>query len=172
MRGVYLGSVLALAALPAMAQSSIQELDEPGDLYGSIVSIDCKTCVDPEDTAKPDYIVPELKPGTQTVEIIDTEDGKELVRTDAWAGGSPVRRISMTQAVLVERAQQIMAEAEQRKRDELEAQKAAEMDDPGIDRDATTAAVTPESEAIAAGMDDAHAEDAVFDPSKLEMRLD
>ncbi len=172
MRGVFLGSVLALAALPAMAQSSIQELDEPGALYGSIVSIDCKTCVDPEDTTKPDYVVPELKPGTQSVQIVDTKDGKELVRIDAWAGGSPVRRVSMTQAVLVERAQQIMAQAEQRKQQELEAQRLAETENPGVDLDATTAAVTPESAPIAAGMDDAPAEDAVFDPSKLEMRLD
>ena len=176
MRGILLGSVLALIAFPALS-SSIEVIKHDGNKYGSIVAVRCSTCVDePETTEKSDYNVPELAPGTQRVEIRDTENGKELVRIEAWFGGSPVRRVSYSQASLVEKdiayreekAKQAEIAAKQKAKKEEEEMQASR--DAGIDLDAKTAAVTKGSEPVAAGMD-ALEKPAPFDPNKLELRL-
>lgn len=176
MRGILLGSVLALIAFPALS-SSIEVLKEDDGEYGSVVAIHCSTCTDETEVAEDsDYTVPELAPGTQHVEILDTDKGKELVRTEAWFGGSPVRRVSYSQAPLVEQAnayreekakQAEIAAAQKAMKEEEEMQASK---DAGIDLDAKTAAVTKGSEPVAAGMAQTE-KPAPFDPNKLELRL-
>ncbi|MFT4181750.1 MAG: plant virulence effector HPE1-like domain-containing protein [Rhizobium sp.] len=95
MRALFLTLTFALAAGSAPA-SSIQPIDSKTEVSaGSIIDracADCPTIKPPE--VKKDYVVPELKPGTQTIVIRDIDGQKKVVRTEAWMGGSPVVFIS------------------------------------------------------------------------------
>ncbi len=173
MRGVFLGSVMALAALPAMA-GSIEELTAGKSTSNSIITIDCPACIDEAKVEANDYIVPELAVGTQKVEIRDTEDGKELIRIEAWQGGSPVRNVSLTQAALFEQAAEFATKEQEMRQAELDA-KQSDQDlapgDPGVDLDATTAALKPGDPIAAATAEGPASEKADPDTDKLELRL-
>lgn len=85
----------ALLVLPVPAFASSIESAGIKAGAGSIIVKSCDHC--PASGAKPKrsaYIVPELKPGTQTVEIREINGEKKLVRTEAWLGGSPVVYVS------------------------------------------------------------------------------
>lgn len=91
MRALFLTLTFALAAGSALA-SSIQPIDSKTEVSaGSIIDRACTDCpsIKPPEVKK-DYIVPELKPGTQTIVIRDVDGQKKVVRTEAWMGGSPV----------------------------------------------------------------------------------
>lgn len=96
MRYIVLTAAFALIAGSALA-SSIEKIEaRPQADGGSVIVESCKNCPPlQEETVKKDYVVPELKPGTQqTVEIRDINGEKKLVRTEAWMGGSPVAYVS------------------------------------------------------------------------------
>lgn len=178
MRGFIAGSILVLAAMPAMA-NSIQNLTSGTDENHSLVFIKCTTCKEEKVEVKPDYIVPELSPGTEKVNIIDTDAGKEVVRIEAWQGGSPVRRISKTQAPILER--EIAYRAEMQKKAQMASLKKSMGEwaksrqaaiAPQIDLETKTAAVTPDGATVGAGAAADKAESAGFDAGKLELRLD
>jgi hypothetical protein len=84
-----------LASGSAMA-SSIQPIESYSkDSAGSVISESCDHCPAlSQPIAKKSYIVPELKPGTQVMEIRDIDGQRKIARTEAWMGGSPVTFIS------------------------------------------------------------------------------
>ena len=85
----------AFLALQAPAFASSIEAVSMHNGSGSIVVKSCGHCPASEAKAKRGaYVVPALKPGTQTVEIREINGEKKLVRTEAWLGGSPVVYVS------------------------------------------------------------------------------
>lgn len=126
MRHIFLTVAFALAAGSAAASSIERIPAKPAVDAGSIVVKACADCPplrkkDP----KRDYIVPALKPGTQTVEIRDINGEPKVVRTEAWMGGSPVVFVYKATPAAVAAVEGEGAPAE------------------GIDTLSTTAAVTP-----------------------------
>jgi hypothetical protein len=95
MRSIILTAAFVLAGGSAMASSILPVEGKQSDNAHSIISRTCAECppLKPEMAAK-SYIVPELKPGTQTMEIRDINGQKKIARTEAWMGGSPVTFIS------------------------------------------------------------------------------
>ena len=94
---------LCMLASPAAA-GSVQRID--GQATGASPSIQTITCPHctltvQSDERTPDYVVPDIPPGTQNIEI-RTIDGKQvLVRREAWQGGSPVTFISRLESNVV-----------------------------------------------------------------------
>ncbi|MCO6186903.1 plant virulence effector HPE1-like domain-containing protein [Rhizobium sp. L1K21] len=180
MRGIILGSVLTLAALPALAGNltahSIETFPADSGANGSVFYFKCATCDGPKPEVVPDYIVPQLKHGTERLEFVGTGDDKKVVRIEAWQGGSPIRRVSVTQAPIIER--EIAYRDKMRKKAEMAALKES-MDEwarsriaanaPKVDRDTKTAALTPDGKPVAASVDSAP--EADFNPTALELRL-
>ncbi|TWD55277.1 plant virulence effector HPE1-like domain-containing protein [Allorhizobium terrae] len=68
--------------------SSIQSVSIGTGPTPSVLDVSCATC--PPLPATKDSSGPKLKPGTQTIKIRTVDGQKELVRTEAWLGGSPV----------------------------------------------------------------------------------
>jgi hypothetical protein len=93
MRHIILTAAFALTCGSAMA-SSIQPMESQpaGKSSLSIVSKSCTDCPAPQGVAlvKKQYIVPELKTGTQTMVVRTINGEQKVVRTEAWLGGSPV----------------------------------------------------------------------------------
>jgi len=95
MRSLSLTAAFLLIGGSAMASSF---LPADGQARTSGNSIQSKTCADcppikPE-IAKKDYVVPELPVGTQTMVIRQINGEQQVVRTEAWLGGSPVVFVS------------------------------------------------------------------------------
>lgn len=84
----------ALLAAPAAA-SSIEPVASGGKGRGSVATISCAQCP-PLKAAERErsYLVPELKPGTQKVEIREVDGERKMFRSEAWFGGSPVVFVS------------------------------------------------------------------------------
>jgi hypothetical protein len=83
---VTVGSSLGFA-VQAQA-SSIQSVTIGTGPTPSVVDISCATC--PPLSATKDMSASKLEPGTQNIKIRTVNGQKELVRTEAWLGGSPV----------------------------------------------------------------------------------
>ncbi|MBD8685772.1 MULTISPECIES: plant virulence effector HPE1-like domain-containing protein [unclassified Rhizobium] len=92
MRKTLLTVALVLASGSAMA-SSIEIIGQNRTSNGSVVSVICAAC--PPAIVKSDSVAaPTLAAGTQDVSIRDVDGKKQLVRTEAWLGGSPVTFVS------------------------------------------------------------------------------
>lgn len=79
------------AALMPQAGLAGPNQNLPTTEASSLVRVDCSTCPPIKDEAKTGaYVVQELEPGTQKVEIREINGKKKMVRTEAWLGGSPV----------------------------------------------------------------------------------
>jgi len=131
MRNVILSAAFLLTAGSAMAASSIQAIDsKTSDNAGSVISRTCTNCQPGKaEIAKTQYMVPELKAGTQSIVIRQMNGEDKVVRTEAWMGGSPVVFISKASP---------------------EALAAANVPADGVDLGATTGALTPDTKAPAA----------------------
>lgn len=131
MRALVLTTLTVLAGGPAFA-SSIQPI--VGLVKGetpSIVSIICTDCPAPKPPEElSEYKVPALPAGTQEVEVRDVDGHKELLRTEAWLGGSPVTFVSASPFWFQDRGVVVAGQPQPPIND-------------GVDAAATTAAVEP-----------------------------
>ena len=167
MRSLLITAALLCAAGPAAA-SSIEEMASGTVGSSSVATISCARCPTLQPKAKPSYVVPELAPGTERVELKEVDGEMKSLRTEAWLGGSPV--------VFVNKASQEAIEAAARNADRPTVADASAgalpADTVGIDRSAKTAAVATISHAepVAASM--AADSSRKFDPADFDLRLD
>ena len=140
-----------LLATPVLA-SSIEPVTSGAKGQGSIETISCADCPALKETKRETtYVVPDIAPGTQKVEIREIAGERKLFRSEAWLGGSPV--------VFVSRAPEETA-------DTATADKPAE---PGtVDPDTMTSALGVKAAAASAEA----AGSRQLDPSTFELRLD
>jgi hypothetical protein len=96
MRHIILTAAFVLTGSAAAMATSLLTVDEAHARGAdSVVSKSCAECPPlVVDVVKKSYIVPELMPGTQKVEVRETGGRKTIARTEAWMGGSPVVFIS------------------------------------------------------------------------------
>lgn len=99
MRKTLLTVAIVLASGSAMA-SSIDVIHGNRTGNGSVVSVTCEACPIAIVKAKPADAAPTLSPGTQNISIRDVDGKKQIVRTEAWLGGSPVTFVSKNAAWL------------------------------------------------------------------------
>lgn len=137
MRYFVSATVFALMSHTAMA-SSIEVIDTTRTANKSIVNLSCNACPPLKEKVTPtQYVAPSLSSGVQQTEIRDVNGNKELVRTEAWLGGSPVVFVSSAKTWLPsEDTGTAVAAAPD------DTTKAAD----GIDFSATTTSVTPVSQ--------------------------
>jgi hypothetical protein len=90
---VLLFSLVSLVAASAHA-SSIEAVITGGSKGPSITQMPCNQCPPPVVKKSSSYVVPEIAPGTEHVEIREINGEKHLVRTEAWLGGSPIVFVS------------------------------------------------------------------------------
>ena len=169
MRTLLFATLMASAAVPAYA-ASVEKVMSGKVVEGSIVRVSCPDCK-ASPVRKMAYQVPELA-GVASMQIVDQNGKPEVVRIDKFMGGSPVTTKSKTQGMLIEEMTSIEKKAHEAqvaaRNAELQAidTKAATRLPPdergntalaGIDREATTAAVSAEA--------------ASFDPNSLTLRL-
>ena len=89
MRRIILSLALLMAGQSAMASSIEPIAQMTGTGADSIVTKSCADCP-PLAAPKKTYIVPDLTPGTQKVELRDINGERKVARIEAWMGGSPV----------------------------------------------------------------------------------
>lgn len=91
---------LVLASSSAMA-SSIEVIHGNRTGNGSVVSVTCEGCPKLAVKIKPlAETAPALAPGTQDISVRDVDGKKQMVRREAWLGGSPVTYVSNNPAWL------------------------------------------------------------------------
>ena len=93
MRKTLLTVALVLASGSAMA-SSIEIIGQNRTSNGSVVSVTCTGCPPAVVKLKSADAAPTLAPGTQEISIRDVDGKKQIQRTEAWMGGSPVTFMS------------------------------------------------------------------------------
>src|SRR5262245_2605803 len=85
---------IAVLASPVLA-SSIEPVASGGPGQGSVKTISCAECPALKEEEKAStYVVPEIEPGTQKVEIREVDGERKMFRSEAWFGGSPVVFVS------------------------------------------------------------------------------
>jgi hypothetical protein len=143
-----------LLATPVIA-SSIETVTPGTKGQGSIEAISCAECPALKETKRAaTYVVPDIAPGTQKVEIREIGGERKLFRSEAWLGGSPV--------VFVNRAPETVDTAI-----------AAEPGEPAaaVDPDTLTGALGDKvADRAAASAETAGSRQ--LDPSTFELRLD
>lgn len=98
MRKILLTVTIVLASSSAMA-SSIEVIRGNRAANHSVISVQCEAC--PPAKVKPRAeAAPTLAPGTQDISIRDVHGKKQIVRREAWLGGSPVTYVSNNPAWL------------------------------------------------------------------------
>ncbi len=93
MRKTLLTIAVVLTSGTAMA-SSIEVIGQNRTGNGSLLSISCDGCPPPKPRQPAPQPTPVLSPGTQDISIRDVGGKREIVRTEAWLGGSPVTYVS------------------------------------------------------------------------------
>ncbi len=93
MRETLLTIAVVLASSSAMA-SSIEVIGQNSTGNGSILSLSCDGCPPLKPRQAPKQPTPVLNPGTQDISIRDIGGKKQILRTEAWLGGSPVTYVS------------------------------------------------------------------------------
>ncbi|MVA26039.1 plant virulence effector HPE1-like domain-containing protein [Agrobacterium vitis] len=84
-------ATLATLLLSQMAQASSIEIIGGGNVATpSISAMSCTTCPPSAQIKAPEQAQETLAEGTQRIELRDTNGHKQLLRTEAWLGGSPV----------------------------------------------------------------------------------
>lgn len=149
---------LALLATPAFA-GSIETVASNPSTNGSVSAVHCTDCPALKPKLKASaYHVDAIEPGTQKIEIRETNGERKIYRTEAWMGGSPVLFVSKAPDETVQ---------------------AAEVEKPADDTGATVQAVDASAKTGALDASAAHATATAamatsqeFDPAKFELRLD
>jgi hypothetical protein len=86
-----LAAGLLVACASQASAGSIDPVATGSDNTTSVVTIGCEACPPLKPAkSKDSYVVRDLEPGTQTVEIREINGKMKVVRTEAWLGGSPV----------------------------------------------------------------------------------
>lgn len=135
MRSTIIAAALALASGHALA-SSIEPIGQAPAASDSIVQINCTGCPPLVNVKlKKTYRVPVLTDGVQQVELRESDGKREIIRTDAWMGGSPVTFVSSSTAWFDKAGNATVAG--------LPAPAPATMPADGIDATARTAALPP-----------------------------
>lgn len=99
--GLLAGTFAALVAGAASAGSIERVPARAAGDSPSIRAIACPGCTDAPAAGPGSYVVPDIAPGTQSVEIRTVNGQQELVRREAWQGGSPVTFISRLESNVV-----------------------------------------------------------------------
>lgn len=97
MRKTLLTVAIVLASSSAIA-SSIEIIGHDRTGNGSVISVTCAACPPSSAEKKAVVAMPALATGTQDVSIRDVDGKRQIVRTEAWLGGSPVTYISNNKA--------------------------------------------------------------------------
>ncbi|MBW9063944.1 hypothetical protein JNB71_11495 [Rhizobium herbae] len=105
-------TVVSLFAAGSAAASSIEAVTTGQDANTSISQISCAHCPPPVIEKKTGYVVPDVAPGTERVEVKQINGEMKLVRTEAWLGGSPVVFITKASEEAVKAAQAEMQPTE------------------------------------------------------------
>ena len=84
----------------AVGATSIENLASGESGNGSVSQLSCAHCPPPVVKKKSSYVVPEVAPGTDRVELKEINGEMMVVRTEAWLGGSPVVFVSTSQAAI------------------------------------------------------------------------
>ncbi|MFD1327400.1 plant virulence effector HPE1-like domain-containing protein [Mycoplana ramosa] len=163
MRSLLLSVAFALLGAPALA-SSIEPIAAGGKGQGSVQTISCTDCPAlKEKKRSKTYVVPDIEPGTQKVEIREVDGERKVFRSEAWLGGSPV--------VFVSKAPEEVAAGNTEAKGAV-AGASAETGN-SIDPEATTGALETKSAAVAAtaaaGAQKAGSQE--LDPSRFELRV-
>ena len=162
--------IIALLSSATMAQAgSIEAIRTGKDVARSVEKISCPSCV-----RKPKKVesVVELTPGTQKIEIREVAGVRKIYRTESWLGGSPVVMVSKAlpdDAPVVAEAKPDDADKVATVPATISEQPAASAEADMIDEKSTTAAVTADMGAEVKV--EVAPKAAIFDPSKLELRL-
>jgi hypothetical protein len=93
MRSLLITAALVLAAGTAAA-SSVEDVISGEAVNSSVATISCADCPPLQQKKNTSYIVPDLEPGTDRVELKEIDGEVKSVRTEAWLGGSPVVFVS------------------------------------------------------------------------------
>ncbi|CAN7184240.1 plant virulence effector HPE1-like domain-containing protein [Pararhizobium sp. LjRoot238] len=104
-------TIASLLAAGSASASSV-EVVKAGHANSSVSQLSCTHCPPPVVTKKTSYVVPEVAPGTERVELRQINGEMKLVRTEAWLGGSPVVFITKASEEAVKAAQLEMAPVE------------------------------------------------------------
>jgi hypothetical protein len=163
--------ILALAAFSVTGlahAASIETVKTGVEKIRSIETIHCAKCV--QEARKKVAVEPklELAPGTQKIELRTVNGVMKIYRTEAWLGGSPVVFVNKaSDAMIAKHVTDAPAENVVVKVEEKPAGQPVALGPDMIDESATTAAVTADMGAAIKVEPK-----AVFDASKLELRLD
>jgi hypothetical protein len=102
-------TVASLLAAGSATASSVEVVKAGQDANNSVSQLSCTHCPPPVVTKKTSYVVPDVAPGTDRVELKQIDGEMKLVRTEAWLGGSPVVFITKASEEAVKAAQLEMA---------------------------------------------------------------
>lgn len=105
-------TVASLLAAGSASASSVEVVKTGQDANNSVSQLSCTHCPPPVVTKKTSYVVPDVAPGTERVELKEINGEMKLVRAEAWLGGSPVVFITKASEEAVKAAQLEMAPAE------------------------------------------------------------
>ncbi len=166
MRSLLITAALFCAAGTAAA-SSIEDVVSGEAVHSSVATISCAECPPLQPKKKSSYVVPELEPGTDRVELKEIDGKLKSVRTEAWLGGSPVVFVSKASEEAITAA---ALEADQAHPAHASTSRSAPPS-VAIDVTAKTSSVGTLSrvEPVSAAMAGASRE---FDPSAFALRLD
>jgi hypothetical protein len=168
-------TLASLAAAGTASASSIETIASGQDANSSISQITCAQCPPPVVKKKTGYIVPEIAPGTERVELKEINGEMKLMRTEAWLGGSPVVFISKASEADVKAAQAKMAPAEHLAKatteDALPAEAEATATLSIIDSTAKTSAVSTASMAGMAAVTPQDSQSQEVDLENFQLRL-
>jgi hypothetical protein len=95
----------SLLAAGSASASSVEFVKTGQDAGNSISQLSCAHCPPPVVTKKTSYVVPDVTPGTDRVELKQIDGEMKLVRTEAWLGGSPVVFITKASEEAIKAAQ-------------------------------------------------------------------
>ncbi|BCH53441.1 plant virulence effector HPE1-like domain-containing protein [Agrobacterium vitis] len=87
---VVIATLATLLLMQAAEASSIEQISTATVTTPSVSTVTCSTCPPPAPIKQPEQATNPLVQGTQRIELRDTNGHKQLLRTEAWLGGSPV----------------------------------------------------------------------------------
>lgn len=87
-------TLASLVAAGTAGASSLENVTSGAHVNNSISQLSCGQCPPLVVKKNTSYVVPDIAPGTDRVELKEINGEMKLVRTEAWLGGSPVVFVS------------------------------------------------------------------------------
>lgn len=168
-------TLASLVAASTAGASSLENIISGEKVNSSISQLSCGQCPPLVVKKKSSYIVPDIAPGTERVELKEINGEMKLVRTEAWLGGSPVVFVNKASDADIKAAQASMpapvhlATATTGNAFPVEAQATATLNI--IDNSAKTAAVTTASMADIAAVTPQDSQSQEVDLENFQLRL-